>query len=88
MHRKEVRKMPKNKPGYRWVRITDEQYQKCIEMSEPDTRAGRNQFEPISLVAGWCIDNMFNIPPSLQKKLKTDPQLYQRICDLLMKGDM
>ena len=80
--------MVKNKKGFRWVQLTDEQYQKCMDMSEPDTRSSRNQFETVSFIAGWCVDSMYNIPSSLPAKLKKDPQLYSRICELMLKDEL
>jgi len=80
--------MVKNRKGFRWVQLTDEQYQKCVEMSEPDTNSSKNQFETVSFVVGWCVDSMYSIPASLPTQLKKDPLLYGRICDLLMKGEI
>ena len=59
----------KNQKGFRWVKITDDQYQKCIEMSEPS--------DAVSSIVGWCIDQMVVIPANLPRKyseLKYDDQ--------------
>jgi len=57
--------MPKNKKGFRWVQITDEQYQNAIELSE--------SYESISFVVNWSIRQMMLIPQNLPKRYAALP---------------
>jgi hypothetical protein len=66
--------MPKNVKSFRWVRITEEQYQKAMDMAEPDARPGTpKQFEPVSLVAGFCIEMVSSIPYVVLRAAKENP---------------
>jgi hypothetical protein len=76
--------MVKKQKGYRWVKLTESQYQKCVDMSEPEIRNGRNQFEAPSFVAGWCVDQMMIIPPTLPKRYAAASfEVQKHILDLL-----
>ena len=76
--------MPKAKKGFHWVQLTDDQYQKCIELSEPEVRNGRIQFECPSYIAGWCIDQMMKVPPTLPRRYAAASfEVQKQILELL-----
>lgn len=79
--------MPKNVKGFRWVKLTEVQYDLARDMCEPDTRSAKNQFEPVSYVTGWCVEQMAKIPLSLPRKYDAAPfEVKKQILELLDKS--